>query len=611
MSSLVIPCPNCGKDLKLPDETYLGRFGRCPRCQHRFLLEERADAEVEFLDTPHVSRDASGEGSTQRAAVADAGSLPVDSGTGRLRELRRRAAGRRRNAFLLLLAMALLATGGLLAYQSNALKPQPVPESTVTETPSAESPSNTESDGQKIRPQSQQGDSPPAQTSDAASRPIELQYLPGGADVVLHVRAGHLWRADASREELRACLGPLTDWAEKKLRQTCRFEPAEIEEALIGLYFTAPGDPPRVATVVRLVEEYQQAEFLERFPSQRAHGGDLPVYTDDINAFAFPDTQTIAIAPQDWADDIVNAAAKSPLIGKGIEELLGQTDRNRDFTVIFRPDEIPRHQAALFGPSVVTLVTQCLEWFGEDVDALAWSFHLGKRFSSELFVRHETTSNQRQLKTVTFQKTLDDKMASLAEDVLAFVESVHPYEFGKRKIIGRFPAMLQAVSLGTHSTAARRTVRLSTRLPERAGPNLAIAARFVSEEQARVRSAPASVEKQPAAAKPQRVPIVDRLKKPMEVDFRRAPLQDAFESIGKSINVKFAINGDALKLSGYTKNMPQTFELGTVPATLALHEILKEYDEMVIVIDDANDRVLVTTKPVAAEAGLEPFSLQP
>ena len=40
MAGLQIPCPKCGKSLKLPDGSFLGRKGKCPKCRHAFVLTE-------------------------------------------------------------------------------------------------------------------------------------------------------------------------------------------------------------------------------------------------------------------------------------------------------------------------------------------------------------------------------------------------------------------------------------------------------------------------------------------------------------------------------------------------------------------------------------------
>lgn len=40
MAGLQIPCPKCGKSLKLPDRSLLGRKGKCPKCRHAFVMTE-------------------------------------------------------------------------------------------------------------------------------------------------------------------------------------------------------------------------------------------------------------------------------------------------------------------------------------------------------------------------------------------------------------------------------------------------------------------------------------------------------------------------------------------------------------------------------------------
>jgi serine/threonine protein kinase len=47
MDVLIIPCPNCQHELRLPDPSLLGRFGRCPSCLHKFVMEDPEDRLVE------------------------------------------------------------------------------------------------------------------------------------------------------------------------------------------------------------------------------------------------------------------------------------------------------------------------------------------------------------------------------------------------------------------------------------------------------------------------------------------------------------------------------------------------------------------------------------
>jgi hypothetical protein len=171
--------------------------------------------------------------------------------------------------------------------------------------------------------------------------------------------------------------------------------------------------------------------------------------------------------------------------------------------------------------------------------------------------------------------------------------------------------MVKAASLSTETSSGARIVRLSTRLPERAAPNLALASHLTWDESTRVdRRGTQSVATRSKMER-KRKPIVERLRTTVDGDLRRMPLEAAFLQIGEQSGVRFEVDGAALKLSGYTKNMEQTFRLGKIAATEMLWQIVKQYEEMVLVIDETNNRVKVTTRPVAAEQGLKPMKLGP
>jgi len=51
--------------------------------------------------------------------------------------------------------------------------------------------------------------------------------------------------------------------------------------------------------------------------------------------------------------------------------------------------------------------------------------------------------------------------------------------------------------------------------------------------------------------------------------------------------------------------------LDQVRASSVLNEIFKKYDKLCLVIDEAKNTALVTTRPFAAKQGLKPVSLAP
>jgi hypothetical protein len=96
------------------------------------------------------------------------------------------------------------------------------------------------------------------------------------------------------------------------------------------------------------------------------------------------------------------------------------------------------------------------------------------------------------------------------------------------------------------------------------------------------------------------------------VDFRRTPLQEAFGYIGETIKTDVSIDGDALKGAGFTQNMPQTFDLGEISALEAIDAILEKYakerDPLVLIVDEKNKKLILSTKVKAEADGLKPYN---
>ena len=99
----------------------------------------------------------------------------------------------------------------------------------------------------------------------------------------------------------------------------------------------------------------------------------------------------------------------------------------------------------------------------------------------------------------------------------------------------------------------------------------------------------------------------------VDVDFRRTPLQEAFAYIGEETKTNIELDGEALKLVGYTKNMPQTMNLGMVSGLDAIQAIfnVKDQDQLCLVIDEGKKTATITSKPYAKNNNLTIFAFPP
>ncbi len=593
MNPIPVPCPHCGAVLKVRDPNLLGRKAKCPKCDQAFRIEEPAALTTAAVTAGDRSQEAaspansSGNGATGLPAAWPTDDVPVSSAvqrqTNRKKKSRRLMVGAGAGGVVLLLV-------GLAAVY-------------VAQTP-LESPADPD-----IEELAEAEDDLDAATIQAIlagpeAQPIELKYIPAGSRIVVNLRPAELWQPDSKGEEFRYCLGPLSEFLAARIKDLAKREPAEIEEALFCLIPNERGTPPDVAAVFHLKDEAKKSQLLDEFGGRRSESqGGTPYYISGERAYLFPDLKTIATCPAKLVDEMVDAVEIVQPTSEGIVALLSQTDRAKPVTVVFEPVSTKIDAEFLLPPAAIPLLDQFCEWLGPDVETGVWSLGWDKnQFHSELLVR-----NKGSVESKALAKQLKQQLGTLAKDILHVVEQFSPKEVGKRKVIGRFPAMMRAFTLATHTEAGPRVVKLATQLPERAAPNLALGALLAWDESTRTTLKGKSSAGDDDKDKPDNTPIAEKLKRKVSVEFNREPLQGAFTYIANEIKAKLDIDGDALKLSAYTKNMPQTFTMDNVPATDALWEILKKYDKMCLVADEQKNVLLITTYPVAEQKGLKPF----
>ena len=648
MELIQISCPKCGSGLKLKDRKLLGRRGKCPSCGHAFVLEEPAEAEVtlelasESIPTgtgaQWVPDDA---GRLPSAATAAAATLPTlgadaSSGTARLQEIRRRTAHRRRNAIIAGAATA-LAIVGVMAWV-NSRPPRPTQPDSNT---AAAQPRTTTNDRTTVAAVPSPAFITPISTRNLTSvqleanaepveavrptqgEPIQLLMMPSGVNFVIHLRPAQLWSNEPQFQELRATLTQnVTDWIAAKLKETCRREPAQIEEALIGIILGSRGTAPEVACVVRLKEEAKLSDLIEEFRGVplREEGG-LRLYRAEKHAYLIQDTKTIAICPAIMGAELAEwVSLPNHNTTDGMLQLLNYTDRERLFTVLFEVDDVRRHEEWLFPETTLTAFRHVLDAVSDDAESVCWSVHLGDQLHSELHFRTRIAGAQEIMSPRRLAQSLSARLEAAPLDLMSMARQMQPQRAGQRTIIARFPAMVEAFRQSTVPTTGSRYVKFTTVLPAKAAPNLALATLLTWDEARRTDFSTAAPPPVTVAANTSQLPatVAERLSLIVDAEFNRRPLQEAFQYLCDEISVTMDINGDALKDAGYTQNMPQTFNLGKVPARDAIQTILNPYDgdvnelnRMCVVIDESTKTLILTTKKFADQAGQQPALIAP
>ena len=442
---------------------------------------------------------------------------------------------------------------------------------------------------------------------------IPLHMLVGANNILIHLHPDRIWGSERAAQELKASLtGDVVAWLETTIKKVTRRNPDQIEELLIGISIVSKVEPPQISTVFRLKAPEKRSALVLEFNGEEVSGKDKPlVMSKDGFASHVKDDRTIAICPANLGIDLSDAAEK-PLdcVTDGIQTLLKSSDRDRTVSLFLDVTDVLTYSDQLFEPSARPAVTKVLEWFGSDAETVSWSLNLGNTFHSEVRVRPKGShaGNGKISTPDTLKEEYVRRFPTAIEsDLVNAARMMHPSRSGFRQIIGRFPAMMEAFRQATIIQPGPTYLTMTTVLPAKAGPNLALGTILTWDESTRTNFSSSTATSVADTGTDLPKTVMGRLKQVFEIEFSRKPLQEAFLFIGEEAQVTFVIDGDALKMAGYTKNMPQTFKLGKVTGTKGLYTILTwpMQEKMCLVVDDAKMEALITTTAAAESKGLK------
>ncbi|MEZ6058651.1 MAG: hypothetical protein R3C01_18270 [Planctomycetaceae bacterium] len=439
-------------------------------------------------------------------------------------------------------------------------------------------------------------------------KPIETMMVPNGVNVLISLRPAQLWSDDPVWTEIRYSLTEdVTNWIAATLKSVCHREPQQIESCLICIRLGATGTAPEVSTVVHLVEEGKLSDLIEEFrgaPFENA--GQNRVNLRDGFAYVLKDTKTFAIAPQGDVYTLAESVRQpNPDVPDAMYELLRHTNPDHVFTVLFQLDDVKRHEDWMFSQETMPVFRRVLDWFGDDVEAVSWSVHVDENAAvSDIRLRTRPTAS-----TSGLARDMVTRLEYLPRELMNACRKMRPGTQGFADIISRFPAMMEAFREATVPVKENRDVRLVTYLPRKAAPNLAIGTILAWSESLRTdfsssSQVPTTVASTGAPAKELPATAAERLLMVMDAEFNN-PFQDAIAYIADETKLTFDIDGNALKDAGFTKNMPQKFSLGKVPAIDAMRQIVLNNrppspdKRICFCVDEATKSVLVTTEKFA------------
>lgn len=612
--SLRLLCPHCGKKLRVPNCSVEGKKVRCPACQQPFVATFGAVPPPQPIAAPPVASpvvstpvapptesvtsvqsELSAHDQIQPGQIQIVVTPPTARRSGKPRSKRSGKSSWLWGAIVggsLAIGVAIIVY--FLVYQPSI----PI-QKTVVSAPPPAAPASPDVANVPTGPET----------------PITLRHLPGGVRLLVYLRPYDLFQGGHGSQELLQLAGASGTWFAQQVRTQTFAELSELDELLLGWILGAPGEPPKFVCRFQRRPELTEELLASRLGDDFQPGTGGAWRQSASTAIWLIDQSTVVIVPIDLSGEVAEAATTPLPTDLGVEEVLQRSSVNDQLLIAGVPYDLETHRALLADPCFQN-GWDALRTILEQEHRHAEAFSLAVRWNSAgtALTLHIKSSNTAKMNNV--RAVIESRLAELPGLAQQGTVSDHLAP-GFLSIARRFPSMLKVIQESASYEIAGRQVVVRSQLPERALPNLLLAGLLLWHNQSASSTTPAepTVESKPeptsppTESKPQSV--AELLQKRIDVDFRREPLEGALKTISDEIGSPIEIDGDALKLAGYTRNMPQTLQLEQFPAGGILQKILVQYDQMVLaIIDGSPETLLLTTKDGAAQKRLKTLTLE-
>ena len=403
--------------------------------------------------------------------------------------------------------------------------------------------------------------------SPTAGEPLDLAYLPSGAQLLLSWRPRDFLSLPEG-ERVLDVLGHYGEMARDRLPELAGTTLENIEQVIIAVSVGDDNDPD-VALVIRPYEAVDANELLrawnaDRFESVR--GGELlrgVPYARFLPTSAEERQRIVVVAPA-RVDSLLAEGGGVPLLPRDLESLVDSSDDSRHFNLIFMQRFANDQGHSLLKGEFAALHQPLAEFFGDEISAAALSVHLDENLFLEL--RAMPRLEQTSLDTSdTLLGRLDDLSAAAGGWVDSLTKTTHGAE-----LLERWPAMLELAAAQTRQHVESRQVVLRAYLPSLAAHNLVLATRLALWHRAG-----SHLESAPAAAPDGIAAMAARLQRPVTLRFSSDTLEGALARLGELIDAEITIQGSDLQAEGITQNQSFAMDQHEAPAAEVLETILR------------------------------------
>ena len=429
--------------------------------------------------------------------------------------------------------------------------------------------------------------------TDTPRTPIVLQAMPAGLRLIVHVRPSELLEPKSDEISGDALKFLLSESLGKTIESAIHRPIDQVDDLLIGVLLGPVGSEPDFAYRVQLKDSAKPLDPSAEFNATNPIESQRNLFGHNGHVMLVRDKPHYTVAPERFGAELVNFQYDPAFTDPDLEAVLKMTDDSKPLTVVGKFEDLLTHAPQLVGVSRADV----LEWLGRTAEKNAEMFVAETDLDDVLSFSAQMIPMPN-VSALNVQKQFRQQLQLAPMRLVEYLRDHSAQTLGQQKLAGRFPAMLQATLLSTDISLDKNLAVVETKLPLKAWPNLLLAS-YSCWESDRPILRPEMLQIADNSNQTKEVVLTwqQRLVKPIEIEFKRSPLQDAFSYIADETKLTINIDGDALKLSGYTKNMPQNFSLGKVPALKAVQQIVAQYDAMCLIKGEGEYEIIVTTKP--------------
>ena len=315
--------------------------------------------------------------------------------------------------------------------------------------------------------------------SPTGARPIDVSLMPAAPEFLLAMRPRRIGENQQATQFIRSFGPRFTELSEQFTRQT-NIESVEIERLNISLHGGAIGRYEFVV-VSELVTPLSQEELWQRMGkpivSEDAELG-LTMFTLGSNLVYFESSQDktvsrFGLGSNEFLKESLDAMGPA-MAGRTIARLIERSDRDRDFTLMFRNAALLSEEGKwLFGGDYSGFRRPLSLFFDDRMEGVKLSLHFDQGSYLEWMSVQTPDMNDGEL-----IEWLPEKFASVRDELTGYVSQIPPHPYWAR-VQQRFDNMLNEIVKQLRVGRESSGVVANCWLPEVAPHNLFAASELV------------------------------------------------------------------------------------------------------------------------------------